>query len=230
MILPALMYLVCAGESGNRYMWNQDLILHSVFGLLAELYCVSPWFEDRSQTIRTVFFGATVALNAFASVAIAYKVLVIMRDASQSSQHNRSTENRARTVLVVIIESGAVYTVVGVVLAVYFCSREPAAIVLGSLFQTLSVRWLSIKLSKNTNSQLQFLNPAFIILRVAMGISYEYEASQSVPRSTITDLEKALPPLPLSKSLRGSMASFTSLDEKQGVIMVARKVDISLDR
>jgi hypothetical protein len=70
---------------------------------------------------------------------IAFKVLAIMRAAPRLVHGARGLEVRARATFIIIVESGALYSVVGIIWIVLVLYDQPFVNMLGTTFQVLSV-------------------------------------------------------------------------------------------
>jgi hypothetical protein len=127
-----------------------------VLAILAQLYCVGITFWNATPKLDAAFWLATVALNLLMTLAIGTRMWRMRRQCFAAVS---GSESRMSELMAMLFESAALYTIAGIGYATLMLQSRPAmeaTLVMGTLFQILA-----------------FLNPSVIILRVAMGISFD---------------------------------------------------------
>lgn len=148
-ILPALGYFTSIGMRLRNRCYYSEVDFVPGFGICAELYLVAPQFWNMAETFRLVFFVITISFNALTTLAIAYKILLMMRHVDSRRLGGTYVQPRISSVVVILIETGALYTAVGVVSLVMFCMHNTLATLFTSFFQALTVSLLQQQRSYN---------------------------------------------------------------------------------
>jgi hypothetical protein len=131
---------------------------------LSELFCVDIALWNASMTMHAITFVTTVILNILMTLAIAVRIWRVRRDCPAAAS---GVESRMMGILAVLAESAALYAVVGIVLVPSFLNGATATAEFSTLLQSLA-----------------FLSPAVIVLRVAMGVSFDNDVA-TLRRETI---------------------------------------------
>jgi peptidoglycan biosynthesis protein MviN/MurJ (putative lipid II flippase) len=118
------------------YLAYTHLSSFSVLGVMAELFCVS---DINPQLMRDLFFIVTIITNVLATAAIAWRLLRLRRLLHQPIKTHDSVISRASGVIAILIESAALYAILGLVLIPIFWCGLPSAGVLGTVFTCLAV-------------------------------------------------------------------------------------------
>jgi hypothetical protein len=107
---------------------------------MSELFCASEALYLASTSLHAVTFITTVVLNLLMTLAIAGKIWVVRRRMNASYTVRAGVEGRIASVVAVLVESAALYAIVGVAVVPEFVGGANAASVLGTLLQCLVVR------------------------------------------------------------------------------------------
>jgi hypothetical protein len=111
---------------------------------MGELFCV---MDLNTATLHDVFYIVTVTTNVLATAAIAWKLLRLRRSLRRSNKAHNSLTTRAGGVVLILTESAALYTILGVILIPTFWREDETASILGTAFTCLAVRSLPNNMS-----------------------------------------------------------------------------------
>jgi uncharacterized membrane protein len=113
----------------------------TVFGVIADLYCINESLSAASPSMREAFYITTIIFNLFATLAIAYKLWSLHQlEGPKRDDHTRTgVESRINTILFILAESAALYVLIGIAFLVSM-SLSTSTSILGVIFQILTVR------------------------------------------------------------------------------------------
>jgi hypothetical protein len=110
--------------------------LFQVVGVMGELLCVT---DLDTAKLHDLFYIITVTTNVLATTAIAWKLLRLRWSLSSSNTAHDSLTTRACGVVLILAESAALYTILGLILIPTFWRESLPASILGTAFTCLAV-------------------------------------------------------------------------------------------
>jgi hypothetical protein len=139
---------------------------------MRSIFSVIPSMAMVMMMVDLAMLATTLALNLFATLAIAGCMLAVRR---RKHVYGGST-HRAMATTALLAGSAAVYTILGAVSALYQFQALGAAAPIAALWQILAVRMLFPHNCTLTDNPVQFLSPSLIILRVVLGVSFDSDS------------------------------------------------------
>jgi hypothetical protein len=118
-------------------------------GVLAELSCLNDTLYQISAPMHVATYSTSVALNLLTTLAIATRLWHMRR---QYLVVATGAERRVMGVLAVLVESAALYAVIGIALIPAYIVGSPVATVLSALFQGIAVRHVARRQCQRSSS------------------------------------------------------------------------------
>jgi hypothetical protein len=163
---PFLIYLTSIGNASHYIQFLIVPELKPGLGIALELSCLGtdlggPISFSRTVHVALPFYGLSIGLTLVTTGLIAYKLLSHRRKLRRAGMNLGNALKTYASVSNIIIESGLLYTIFGVLYFPLQILDLPASTPIGVIFTCTT-----------------FISPALIQLRITEGVAYSEESSK----------------------------------------------------
>jgi hypothetical protein len=138
------------------------------------------------NSLPIVFFSLTIALNLYLTSAIILKLWMARRNLIAVGPLMVAQAQPYMTIIGIFLESALPYSASGIFYICTIMSKSSIQLISGRLFFVSSVRSSPVARRMRLMS-IQFLCPAFIVIRIAFGVSYTPPDETTAPLDTHHD-------------------------------------------